>query len=294
MEEGRGFSFRIVGIVVLVILAAVVIFSSYTIVDPGHRGVVIMLGRVEDRTLGEGFHLIMPPVVRRVVQVDVRTKKLEITTEAASSDLQVMDVTAALNYHPDPANASKLYREVGPDYESIIIAPALQEAIKAATARLRVENILGERAKLKEDILESLTKRLFEENYLVIDQLSLANIEFSPEFNAAIEKKQVAEQEALRKEYELQAAQKEAEIAVAKAEGEKRAAIVAAEGRAESRRLEAQAEAEALGIIAKQLEGNPDLIKYEWATNLSPSVRTVLLPSEQAIMLNAESLVGGE
>lgn len=293
MEERSGFSFRTVGIVILVILAAVVIFSSYTIVDPGHRGVVIMLGRVEDRTLSEGFHLIMPPVVRRVIQIDVRTKKLEMTTEAASSDLQIMDVTAALNYHPDPANASKLYREVGADYESIIIAPALQEAIKAATARLRVENILRERSKLREDILVDLRARLGQ-NYLVVDQLSLANIEFSPEFNAAIEEKQVAEQEALRKQYELQAAQKEAEIAVAKAEGEKNAAIVAAEGRAESRKLEAQAEAEALDIIAEQLRGNPDLIKYEWATNLSPSVRTVLLPSDQDIMLDAESLVSGE
>ncbi|MFO7917115.1 MAG: prohibitin family protein [Anaerolineae bacterium] len=291
MEERSGFSFRIVGFVILVILAAVVVFSSYTIVEPGHRGVVIMLGRVEDRTLGEGFHLIMPPVVRRVMQMDVRTKKLEITTEAASSDMQVMDVTAALNYHPDPADVSKLYREVGPDYESIIIAPALEESIKSATAELRVENILRERAVLKESILESLANRL-RPNYLIVDQFSLANIEFSPEFDAAIEKKQVAEQAALQKEYELQAAQKEAEIEVAKAEGEKNAAVVAAEGRAESRKLEAQAEAEALSMIAEQLRGNPALIQYEWASNLSPSVKTVLMPSDQDIMLDAESLVG--
>ncbi len=291
MGEKSGFSFRIVGIVILVIVAAVVVFSSYTIVDPGHRGVVIMLGRVEDRTLVEGFHLIMPPVVRRVIQMDVRTKKLEITTEAASSDMQVMNVKAALNYHPDPVDVSKLYREVGADYQNIIIEPALEESIKSATAEFRVENILRERAVLKESILESLANRL-RPNYLIVDQFSLANIEFSPEFDAAIEKKQVAEQEALQKEYGLQAAQKEAEIAVAKAEGERNAAVVAAEGRAESRKLEAQAEAEALGIIAKQLQGNPELIKYEWANNLSPSVRTVLLPSDQEIMLDAESLVG--
>lgn len=291
MEEKRGFSFRIIGLFILVILVAVIVFSSYTIVEPGHRGVVIMLGRVEDRALGEGFHLIIPPVARQVVQMDVRTKKLEVTTEAASSDMQIMNVTAALNYHPDPMNVSKLYREVGTNYEDIIIMPALDEAIKSGTAELRVENILRERASLRDSIVESLSERL-RANDLIVDQLALANIEFSPEFDAAIEKKQVAEQEALQKEYELQAAQKEAEIAVAQAEGEKRAAVVAAEGRAESRRLEAQAEAEALGIIAQQLRGNPDLIRYEWASNLSPSVRTVLLPSDQDIMLDAESLVG--
>lgn len=282
---------RILGIAVLAFVALVIVFSSYTIIPPGHRGVVVMLGRVEQTTLGEGFHLIIPPLVRQVVQMDVRTKKLEVFAEAASSDLQLINVTGVLNYHLNPQSANKLYQEVGVDYESIIIIPALQEAIKAATAQFRIERILVERDVLKGVIQENLTRRLGV-NDIIVDQLSLSNVEFSDEFNKAIERKQVAEQAALQKQYELQAAQKEVEITLAVAEGQKKAAIIAAEGRAESRRVEAEAEAAALKLIADQLRGNPDLVKYEWATRLSPTIKTVLLPSGQGVILGADTLIG--
>ncbi len=282
---------RVIGIGLIVLVAAIIVFSSYTIVNPGHRGVVVMLGRVEKTTLGEGFHLIVPPIVRTVVQVDVRTKKLEALAEAASSDLQLINVTGVLNYHLEPANVSLLYQEVGLDYENIIIVPALQEAIKASTAQFRIERILVERDVLKGRIQENLTKRLAI-NHIVVDQVSLANVEFSQEFNAAIERKQVAEQTALQKQYELQQAQKEVEITLAKADGEKKAAIIAAEGRAEARRVEAQAEAAALELIADQLRDNADLIKYTWAIKVSPTIKTVLLPAGQDVILGADTLVG--
>jgi regulator of protease activity HflC (stomatin/prohibitin superfamily) len=167
----------------------------------------------------------------------------------------------------------------------------MQEAIKAATAKFRVERILVERAAVKDLIQESLQERLLV-NQILVDEFSLANVTFSEEFNQAIERKQVAEQSALQKQYEFQSAQKDVEITLAKADGEKKAAIIAAEGRAESRRVEAQAEAEALRIIADQLRGNDSLIQYQWATKLAPGVNTVLLPSNQGIILDANSLVG--
>lgn len=282
--------FRLIGIALLAVIALVIVFSSYTIVGPGHRGVVVMMGRVEQTPLSEGFHLVVPPVLRQVVEVDVRTKKLEVQAEAASLDMQLMQVVGVLNYHLNPQDVSSLYRDVGLDYENIIIAPAMQEAIKAATAQFRVERILVERATMRENIQQLLTERLTK-YHIVVDQFSLANVDFSAEFNAAIERKQVAEQAALQKQYELQSAQKDVEIALAKAEGEKKAAVIAAEGRAEARKVEAEAEADALQLIAAQLRGNPDLIKYEWATRLAPGVSTVLLPSDQDLILSADSLV---
>lgn len=293
MRRRPSLAFRLIGIAILAIIVLVVIFSSYTIIAPGHRGVVVMLGRVEQTVLSEGFHLILPPVVRQVVQVDIRTKKLEVEAEAASSDLQVIMVTGVLNYHVDPQNVNKLYQQVGLDYESIIIQPAMQEAIKAATAQFRVERILIERAVIKDLIADSLTERLAQ-NYIIVDQFSLANVAFSDEFNKAIERKQVAEQAALQKQYELQAAQKDVEIALARAEGEKKAAIIAAEGRAEARKVEAAAEAEALRLIAEQLRGNPELIKYQWIAKLAPGVTTILLPSDQDIILDSGALLAGQ
>ncbi|MHB1296658.1 MAG: prohibitin family protein [Anaerolineae bacterium] len=284
---------RTLGLAILVIVGLVIIFSSYTVIGPGQRGVVVMLGRVEQTSLPEGFHLVLPPVVRQVVPIDVRTKKYEAQVEAASSDLQIIQVMGVLNYHLNPESVGRLYQQVGVNFEDIIIVPAMQEAIKAATAQYRVDQILVQRAVIKGVIEETLTKRLAE-NDIVVDQFSLADVSFSDEFDAAIERKQVAEQAALQKQYELQSAQKDVEISLARAEGEKKAAIIAAEGRAEARKLEAEAEAEALRLIAIQLRGNSDLIRYTWAVKLAPGVSTVMLPSDQEIILNTGDLTAGQ
>ncbi len=284
-------SFQAVGIVLLIIVAVLIVLSSYTIIGPGQRGVVVFLGNVETANpLGEGFHLVIPPVARQVVPVDVRTRKLELTVDAASRDMQQMTVTGVLNYHLNPQEVGLLYQHVGLDYENIIVVPALHEAIKAATAVYRVEDVLSQRAILKQSIQDALAQRLAE-TYITVDEFSFANVQFSDEYNQAIERKQVAEQAARQKEYELQAAQKDIEIAVARAEADKEAAIKAAEGRAQARQIEAEAEAAALALIAAQLRNNPALIQYQWATNLAPGVSTVLLPSDQGIILDASSLV---
>jgi regulator of protease activity HflC (stomatin/prohibitin superfamily) len=129
-------------------------------------------------------------------------------------------------------------------------------------------------------------------NNIIVDQVSLANVEFSQEFNLAIERKQVAEQSALQKQYELQSAQKDVEITLARADGERQAAIIAAQGRAESRQIEAEAEASALELIAAQLRNNPELVRYEFATRLAPGVNTVLIPAESNFILGSDLLTG--
>ncbi len=292
MKRSASFPWQALLVALLAIVVLVVVFSSYTIIEPGHRGVVVMLGAVEDTTLAEGFHLVIPPIARQVVPVDVRTKKLEVNVEAASSDMQLIQVNGILNYHLDPINVNKLYQEVGLDYENIIIAPAMQEAIKAATANFKVERILVERTVIRDQIQKDLNSRLSENN-IVVDAFSLADVAFSEEFDDAIERKQVAEQAAIQKQYELQAAQKDVEITLAKAEGEKKAAIIAAEGQAEARKLEAAAEAAALELVSRQLAQNPSLIQYEWARRLAPSVTTIMLPGGQDIILDAKSLTSG-
>jgi regulator of protease activity HflC (stomatin/prohibitin superfamily) len=247
---------------------------------------------VEDTTLAEGFHLVIPPMARRVVPVDVRTKKLEMNVEAASSDMQLIQVNGILNYHLDPVNVNLLYKQVGLSFEDIIIAPAMQEAIKAATANFKVERILVERTVIRDQIEEDLRQRLSVNN-IVVDTFSLADVAFSSEFDAAIERKQIAEQSAIQKQYELQSAQKDVEITLAKAEGQKKAAIIAAEGQAEARKLEAAAEAAALEMVSKQLAQTPSLIQYEWARRLAPTVNTIMIPANQDIILDAKSLASG-
>lgn len=292
MQGQVSFPWKTILLALVVLAVLIVIFSSYTIVEPGHRGVVVMLGRVEDTTLAEGFHLVIPPIARQVIPVDVRTKKIQVNVEAASSDLQLIQVQGVLNYHLDPINVNRLYQQVGLAFEDIIIGPAMQEAIKAATASFRVERILVERAVIRDQIVETLRERL-SRNHIVVDAFSLQDVAFSAEFDAAIERKQVAEQFALQKQYELQAAEKDVEITLALAEGEKKAAIIAAEGRAAARELEAKAEAAALALIVEQLLKSPDLVKYEWATRIAPTVKTIMVPAGQDFIIDSGALLDG-
>ena len=121
-------SFQAVGVMVLIVIGALIILSSYTIVGPGQRGIVVFLGDVEeDNVLPEGFHLVIPPMARQVVPIDVRTRKLEMIVDAASRDMQSMTVTGVLNYHLNPEQVGLLYQQVGLDYENIIVVPALHE-----------------------------------------------------------------------------------------------------------------------------------------------------------------------
>ena len=128
MKRGPSFSLRVVGLLVVLVLLALVVLSSYTIIGPGQRGVVVMLGRVEEGSLPEGFHLVLPPVARQVVPIDVRTKKIEIVTEAASSDLQTIMVTGVLKVlrYIDSLNMASLNMSVYFHLDDDLFTPHLR------------------------------------------------------------------------------------------------------------------------------------------------------------------------
>jgi regulator of protease activity HflC (stomatin/prohibitin superfamily) len=216
---------RSVGIVCFV---GGILWSMVTIVPAGHRAVLLRFGAVSGQ-LDEGIHLIVPGM-DTVVLMEVRTQKEESKASAASRDLQVVTTTLALNFRVDTAKVSKLYQSVGTEYKARIIDPAVQEAIKVVTARYTAEDLIRERAKVKNEVESEITRRLSAYDIIVNPGgLSITNFDFSPEFNRAIEAKQVAQQDAEKQKYVLQRAELEKQTAVAKAEGEARAAELNAE-----------------------------------------------------------------
>src|SRR6478752_5571324 len=108
------------GIVTFVVIV-VVMAESVVIVQAGHRGVVLYLGAVENRVLGEGVHFIVP-FAEQVIQLEVRTLKYQAEATAASNDLQQVQTVIALNYHLNPSDANKVYQQLGPDYADRVIA----------------------------------------------------------------------------------------------------------------------------------------------------------------------------
>jgi regulator of protease activity HflC (stomatin/prohibitin superfamily) len=199
-------------VVILVILA----FESFTVVQPGHRGIVVQLGAVQPKVFEEGLHFKIP-FIQDVVQVEVRVQKAESHATAASKDLQVVTTNMAVNFHIEPAAVNKLYQNVGMDYKARIVDPAIGEALKAVTARYTAEQLISKRSEVSQQVKDLLAKKLTT-YHMVLDEINITEFKFSEEFNRAIEQKQIAEQQALKSKLDLERIKIEKEQTITKAQ----------------------------------------------------------------------------
>ena len=218
-------------IVVLIAVASL----ALKIVPPGHRGVVMYFGAVQEGPRGEGRHVVIP-VMTTVQNLNVRVQKMEDDATASSKDLQNVTSKIALNYALEADKADQIFQEVGLQYRRTVILPAIQESLKAATAEYTAEELITKRALVKEDVTDDIRKRLDGYGILVTD-LSIVDVQFSPEFNRAIEDKQVAEQAALRAENDLKRIKTEAIQVREAAQGQADAQLTVARAEAEAQRL---------------------------------------------------------
>ncbi len=199
----------------LAILFFIVLIWPFAIIDAGERGVVTRLGAYS-RTLAPGFHVVVP-LLEMVTKFEVRTQKEQTEASAASKDLQTVNATVAVNYNIDPAKVDDLYVTIGIDYKSRVIDPAIQEVAKAVTAKYTAEELLTKRASVTEEMHSLLSTRLASSD-IQVTAVSIVNFNFSTSFNAAIEAKVTAEQNALAEKNNLAAAQFQAQSIRVKSE----------------------------------------------------------------------------
>ncbi|MDJ0677223.1 MAG: prohibitin family protein [Calothrix sp. MO_167.B42] len=213
----------------IAILFAFILFRPFAIINAGERGVVMQFGKVQERILGEGLHPIVP-VITSIKTLNVRVKQNSFKADAASRDLQRVSTEIAINWHIDPTKVNRIFQQVGDEEQIIqgIMTPAVSEVLKAATAKKTAEEIITKRNDLKQEIDEQMTNRMADYG-VIIDDVSLVDFAFSPEFSKAIEAKQIAEQEA-----------KQASFIAKKATQEAQAEINRAKGHAEAQRLQRQ------------------------------------------------------
>lgn len=203
-------------------LLVALIFMSLTacsVVGPGEKGVRVIRGKVSSETLDSGWYLWVP-FITNVKSISVRVKKTETASEAASKDMQKVTARIAVNWNVNGEEVSHLYQTIGDEDDVVerIINPAVSEVLKAATAKMTAEEILTKRIELKKNIDESLAARLKTYNVIVND-VSLVDLEFTKEFNHAVESKQIEEQKAKQAEYAAVRADKEATAEINKARG---------------------------------------------------------------------------
>jgi regulator of protease activity HflC (stomatin/prohibitin superfamily) len=193
--------------------------------------------------------------------MNTRVQKHQTKYDAASKDLQALHVEMVLNYRLLPERATEVYQRIGPNYASIIIEPAAQEVLKANTALHIATEILQQRAKIKADVQRDLTAWLAKYG-IEMKEAALANIRFDAAYEKAIEAKQIEEQKAEQKRYELIQAQRQAEIAAAQAKGQGDAARERAKGEADALRIRGEAEAAYNQKVAASL--TPTLIQQRY------------------------------
>ena len=237
--------------IVILIIVGVVATASVKIVDSGHRGVLLHWNAVDlsQPPLEEGLHFVVP-FQDEVVNIEVRTLKYANDARSASRDLQTVETTVTVNYHPDKESVHRLYKNLGLDYENRVIQPAIEETVKQVTARYNAEELITKRPLVKDDIESSIRERL-EQFDIVTEVISITDFEFSPLFAQAIEAKVEAEQNALKAENDLRRIEVEARQREANAIGLANANIAEAKG-----------EAEAIAIINKALAENPNYLEW--------------------------------
>jgi prohibitin 1 len=212
---------RYVGAGLIVVVVLLLVLSSMTTVASGYRGVLLQLGAVKPTILTEGLHFKVP-FLQSVQPIEVRVQKEESSQSAASKDLQIVTTKVAVNYSVDPKAVNKLYQEIGLDYRSRIVDPAIAESLKAVTAQYTAEELISKRPEVSAQVKEMLTEKLTK-YYMKLEDINIKEFAFSGEFNKAIEAKQTAEQNALKAKRDLERVKIEAEQQVAQATAEAKA-----------------------------------------------------------------------
>jgi regulator of protease activity HflC (stomatin/prohibitin superfamily) len=239
--------------------ALIVLFSTFRVIPAGHVGVATLFGRVQPRPLPEGLNFINPllDVTLMSAQVQRRTGKYD----AASKDLQAVHVEMVLNYRLIPDRAPEVYQRIGVDFAAVIIDPAAQEVLKSNTALHNAAEILQKRPVIKADVQRDITAWLVKYG-IELKEAALANIRFDANYEKAVEAKQIEEQKAEQKRYELIQAQRQAEIAAATAKGKGDSAREEARGVADALRLKGEAEATYNAKVSASL--TPVLIQQQY------------------------------
>lgn len=281
-------------------LVAITLFASYQQIEAGHVGVVRTFGEITG-AVREGPNFIAP---WQTVQVEnVQTRKAEFRNvrptvrdderialgriEAASFETQDVFYDVVLNYSIDTARVEDLFRSVGPDWFRILVPNRVQQVFKAEVVRYLAIEATQKREEIRESVTAALRREL--DPYGVhIESLQIESISYRPEFSAAIERKQVATQDALREQEIIAQRIAQARQNEETAKGEAAREIAIASGNAQSIVLRANAQAQANRVVGESL--TPALVQYTALDKLG-GVSIALVPADGTTLIDPTGIL---
>jgi regulator of protease activity HflC (stomatin/prohibitin superfamily) len=307
-SQGRPARFSVTLIIALAGLGVGlnVVSNGLVFIQPQERGVVISaLSGTGYRgpSLNPGLHLIMPAlesverysVAQQAYTMSKTPNEGEVqgddSVTARTSDGQLVYIDATVQYQVDEERVIDLYVKWQRRYSNEFVRPQSRAIVYNQTASYKVEEVYStKRAELQAKITDEL-KQVFAQDGLKLTAFLLRNVTFSDEYAQSIEQKQIAQQQAERARFLVQQEQQEAERVRVQAKGQADAAITRATGDAESQVIRAKAEAESLRQISSALRENPDLLTYRYIEKIAPTIQTMLLPSNQPLLLDGRSVL---
>jgi len=288
--------------VVIVLIVAIVLTTlgaGLVYVESNERGVVktISAGGVRPQALEPGLHWILP-VVEQVVTYSISNQSYTMSAavtegqvqgddsiRARTKDGQEVILDASVIYRVDPLKVVQLHIVWQNNYEDGIVRPEARGIIRDAASQYGVEEVVStKRLEMVQYITEELRKTMADNNLELLDFV-LRDIHFSEEYAAAVETKQIAEQQAQQAKFVVEQKKQEAEQARQVAQGQADAAVIAAQGAAEAQIIQAQAQAEANELIGQSLQANPEILQYQYILKLAPGVQTIFIPSGNQFIL---------
>jgi regulator of protease activity HflC (stomatin/prohibitin superfamily) len=302
------------GFVIGAIVAALVlttISAGLVFIQPEERGIVISAVAAKgyrDTILQPGLRWVIPfaenviiyPISRQTYTMSIAPEEGQIrgddSVAARTSDGQEVLIDASVIFAINPDRVIDVHIAWQTRYDRDLVRPLARGIIRDEASQYRVDEIVSaKRIELIEGISENMTKK-FEENGLVLVDFVLRNIQFSTEYAASVEQKQIAEQLAQQAAFTVQQREQEAEQAreIARgqadaveinAQGAANALVIQAKAEAEARLVKAEAEAQALEMIAAALRDHPEVLTFEYISKLAPGIQVMLLPSDNPFLL---------
>jgi regulator of protease activity HflC (stomatin/prohibitin superfamily) len=263
--DGRAIQlFRVIGASVIVIFFMIVASCSITTVDTGHRGVKVRFGEVIGEGLPEGLYFVNP-LTTHIQSMDTRILKWDSKTQAYTKDVQQADVGFVLNYRLDPSKAHIVFQQVGRDWSSKLVGQVVIEDIKREFGQHNAVDIIAQRD-LAARAIEAHIKETLGRRDVVVTNFQLTNIDFTDQFEHAVEAKVVAQQKAIEEQNRTVQIEEQAKQRVATARGNAEATV-----------LQAKAEAESILIRARALEQNAKLVDWEAVQKWDGKLPTYML-----------------